>query len=197
MNGVTVVIPSIPPRAEMLQRALASVWSQEVAPDAVIVTLDTDKRGAPANRDAGLAKVDTEYVAFLDDDDEFYPGHLRLLLAVAMQTRADLVYPWFDVAGGMDPFPQFFGRPWSNDEPHQIPVTVLARTDSIRKVGGFSYGFEVDTEAGTDPLGNRAGEDWQLTLRLCEEGARIVHLPERTWRWWHHSSNTSGMPSRW
>lgn len=195
-SGITLVVPSIPPRAEMLQRALASVWAQELAPDAVVVTLDSDRRGAPHNRDAGLAKVDSEWVAFLDDDDELYPQHLRLLHAVAVQSDADLVYPWFDVTGGTDPFPQFFARPWANDEPHQIPVTFLARTDVIRKAGGFSYGFDEAT-VGTDPLGNRAGEDWELTLRLCEQGAYIEHLPERTWRWHHHGANTSGMPARW
>lgn len=196
-SGVSVVVPSIPPRTHMLQRALASVWAQELAPDAVIVTLDTDRRGAPHNRDAGFAKVDSTYVAFLDDDDEFYPQHLRLLLTVAAQTGADLVYPWFDVLGGTDPFPQFFGQPWDNAEPHQVPVTFLARTDAIRSVGGFSYGFDVNADAATDPLGNRAGEDWELIARLCKADARIVHLPERTWGWHHHATNTSGRPSRW
>jgi glycosyltransferase involved in cell wall biosynthesis len=196
-SGVSVVVPSIPPRAGMLQRALASIWAQEVAPDAVIVTLDTDRRGAPYNRDAGLAKVDTEYVAFLDDDDELYPQHLRLLLAVAAQTGADLVYPWFDVLGGTDPFAEHFGQPWSNDAPHQVPVTFLARTVAVRDALGFSGGWDPAHDPGIDAVGNRAGEDWQLILRLCKANARIVHLPERTWAWHHHGANTSGLPSRW
>lgn len=196
-SGVTVVVPSIPPRAGMLQRALASVWAQELAPAAVIVTLDSDKRGAPYNRDDGLAKVDTEWVAFLDDDDELYPAHLRRLLRVAVESAADLIYPWFDVAGGTDPFPQFFARPWSNNEPHQVPVTFLARTAAVRDAGGFAGDWDPAHDPGTDKQGNRAGEDFQLILRLCKADARIVHLPERTWRWHHHSANTSGLPSRW
>lgn len=197
MNGITVVVPSIPPRGEMLQRALASVWGQELAPDAVVVTLDNDRLGAPYNRDAGLAKVDSEYVAFLDDDDELYPTHLRLLGAVARQTNADLVYPWFDVIGGADPFAEYEGRPWQNDAPHQVPVTFLARTSAVRDALGFSGGWDPAHDPGVDVDGNRAGEDWQLILRLCAADARIVHLPVRTWAWHHHGGNTSGLPSRW
>jgi hypothetical protein len=28
-------------------------------------------------------------------------------------------------------------------------------------------------------------------------GAKIVHLPEQTWIWRHHSGNTSGREDRW
>jgi glycosyltransferase involved in cell wall biosynthesis len=194
--GITVVIPSIPPRQKMLTRALRSVSAQRRKADVVVTQIDNDKVGAALNRDRGLAQVETEWVAFLDDDDELYSHHLEFLYDHAIETDADLVYPWFDVgSGGTDPFPQFEGRPWSNENPHQIPITFLVKTEVAKEIGGFSGGWN-DTGA-TDDLGNRAGEDWHFTMKLVEAGHKIVHLNERTWIWHHHASNTSGLPSRW
>lgn len=199
-HDVTVVIPSIPPRGRMLARAMESVARQTRSPSTLVVTLDHDRAGAARNRDRGLAMVTTEYVAFLDDDDELYPEHLQILMDAITAEGAALVYPWFDVgSGGTDPFPSLFGQPWDNTAPHQVPVTFLARTDAIRSVGGFSHEWDPSQgdDPGVDEQGNRAGEDYRLILRLAERRAKIVHVPQRTWIWHHHGSNTSGLPSRW
>lgn len=195
---VSVAVPSIPSRALLLMRALDSVCAQHLPATAIHVAMDHDRLGAAATRDRALAAVDTEWVAFLDDDDEMYPTHLRALAMHQETTGADLVYPWFDVAGGTDPFPHWRGVPWDGANPHQVPVTFLARTAAIRDAGGFSYGWDPSQgeDPGTDPEGNRAGEDWRLMLRLVAAGAVIVHLNQRTWRWHHHDTNTSGLPSR-
>lgn len=193
--SITVCIPTIEPRASMLQRAVASITSQTILPDAVVVTLDEHHEGAAVTRDRALAEVETEFVAFLDDDDEFEPNHLQLLLETQARTNADLVYSWFTVIGGTDPFPEHFGQPWDNAHPHQTAITFLARTKIVRNVGGFRFN-EGDTNV-LDPSGHRVGEDYQLVLRMVKHGAKIVHLPARTWLWYHHGANTSGMPSRW
>lgn len=196
-SGITVVTTTVgPPRRAMLRRALESVWAQTLQPDQVIVSQDNAHRGAPFARQAGTEGVRTPYVAYLDDDDEFRPHHLAALHARAVATEADLVFPWFDVVGGGDPFPHYEGAEWDNDAPRQVPVTFLARTDAIRAAGGWTYVDVIGTDPGTDADGNRAGEDYQLILRMCASGAKIVHLPERTWVWHHHGGNYMGLPSR-
>jgi glycosyltransferase involved in cell wall biosynthesis len=196
-----VAVTAIPPRLAcgMLARALGSVARQSRPPAAAAVAVDVDRAGAPATRDRALAMVDTEYVAFLDDDDELGEDHLALLAAEAARTGADLVYPWYTVDGGVDPHAAFEGVPWDDARPHQVPVTFLARTRAIRAAGGFSHAWDPSQgeDPGTDALGNRAGEDYRLILRLVALGAAIVHLPVRTWTWHHHSRNTMGLPSRW
>lgn len=196
---ITVVIPTIPPRAAMLDRALASVHAQTLPAAAVVVETDTGREGAPAVRDRGLARVETDLVAFLDDDDALQPWHLARLAACLDDTGADLVYPWYTVVGGTDPHAQWEGVPWDDATPHQVPVTFLARTEVIRTAGGFSYAWDPSQGAdpGVDAYGNRAGEDYRLILRLVAAGARIVHHPERTWLWYHHGANSMGLPSRW
>jgi glycosyltransferase involved in cell wall biosynthesis len=197
-TNLTVVVTALAgTRSNLLAEALASVATQLLMPDFVIVAVDTDRRGAALNRDAGLAKVDTSWVAFLDDDDRMMRHHLHVLAEHQRKTGADLVYPWFVVEGGTDPFPQWKGVPWDNEHPRQVPVTFLARTAALRAVGGFSHEFSGECEdPGTDPDGNRAGEDYRLILRLAAAGYRIEHLDERSWIWRHWGGNTSGLPSR-
>lgn len=188
-EGVTLVVPTIKPRRKLLARALESAWAQKLPFTDVHVVVDVDKEGAPATRTKGLDAVRTRWTAFLDDDDELYPEHLETLIYFVLEHDADLVYPWYDVAGGADPFPQFEGREWDPTEPHMFPITVLARTELLQATGGFR----------TYPDGrHEGGEDWQMWLSLLAEGAKFVHCPKRTWKW-HHGPhhNTSGRPDKW
>lgn len=200
MSDVAVCIPSIPPRQAMLARAVHSVEVQTYPSD-IYISIDHDKLGAPANRDKAIAQVpaETEWLTFLDDDDWMYPNAVQRMREEADITGADCVYPWFDVVGGTDPFPQFFGRPWSNTDPHQFTITFLVKHSLLAEIGGFSPGWDASMaeDPGTDEYGNRAGEDWRFILAMVARDAKIVHLPERLFAWSHHQSNTSGLPSRW
>jgi glycosyltransferase involved in cell wall biosynthesis len=188
---VTVVIPYHEARAEngLLCRAVDSVGAQSVRNNLITVE-DGEGLGAAVTRQRGLEMVNTEWVAFLDSDDEMDPTHLEQLLACARDTGADYVYPWFRVQGGRDPFPQFFGKPWDDDQPHQTTITVLVRTGLAQLVSFHEP--PPDSTVG----GQRGGEDWHFTLGCLAAGARIVHHPARTWTWRHHSGNTSGEPGR-
>src|SRR5882757_3009687 len=189
--GITVVIPTVAPRSNMLREALRSVADQTLVPDVIIVQKDTERVGAAANRQAGTDRVDTELVGFLDDDDTLHPQHLEHLRDLLVAENADLVFPWFEVQGGTDPLPECFGRNWQDyvnaHGPYQIPVTFLARTEAIRAAGGW---------APHSDFAHASGEDWLLTLHLVEQGAKIVHLAERTWIWRHHGQNSSGLAAR-
>jgi len=202
--GITVVVPTIPPRiTNLYQRACQSVWDQrsdfEFGTIALFTAVDRSREGAAATRQRALTEVRTEWVAFLDDDDEFMPHHLLSLITHASATGADFVYSWFtikDAAGrecpSWDPFPNTFGKPWDPEHPVQTTVTTLVRTELAQSVG---FDTVPDGETGAD--GHRAGEDWRFTLGCQAAGGKISHLPERTWFWHHHGNNTSGMPDRW
>lgn len=190
VSDVTVVIPSIPPRRELLRRALDSVWAQSAPPAAVSVAIDYKHAGAAVTRNRALAGATTEWVAFLDDDDELYPHHLERLMTHAMVTGADVVWPWFDVIGGTDPFPMHEGREFDPTEPHAFPITALVRRELAVGVDGFP--LERDPHNG-----HGGGEDWLFWLKLAEIDAKFAHLPERTWCWHHDSGNTGGLGSRW
>lgn len=183
---ITVVIPTLSDRTT-LARAVASVEAQSL-PAAVLVEYDWEREGAAATRNRALAVVETEWTAFLDDDDVLKPNHLRACARHARLTGADVVYPGYDVVGGDDPI-NCFGIPFDATllpRRNFIPVTTLCRTDLVRQVGGF--------QPHPDEYGNPC-EEWGLWLALVEAGARFSHLPQRTWVW-HLGAGTHRHPPK-
>lgn len=183
---ITVAIPSIPPRQVLLHRALKSVSAQTHPVDGVSIAYDIGKEGAGPTRNRALEGVKTEWTCFIDDDDEMNPEHVEKILRCAIENNADVVYPWFDVIGGVDPFPGHFGKPWDPDNPRIFPITVIGRTELLQQA---TFPRPHD--------GEWAGDDYPFWLEVQALGGKIVHLPERTWKWHHHSRNTSGLPNRW
>lgn len=189
--AVTVAMPVIPPRANspLLADAVRSV-RQQTAPPAggISCALDVDHYGAAITRQRALNAVTTPWVAFLDDDDFFYPHHLETLTRLAQETQADFVYSWFD---GNNPFPMHRGRAWNPADPHHTTMTVMVRTELAREAGFLL--------PGNKPLHQDwMGEDWQFILRCSElSNGNFAGTGEITWHYRVHGANTSGLPSRW
>lgn len=200
-RDVTVIIPTHPGREEMTAEAFASCMLQQHQADTVIVEYDRDRTGAASTRNRALRGVRTHWVAFLDSDDYLLPHHLRVCLDALEASGADLAYPYFvgpDVtATSQDgkvvrPFGVPFGpeqETWFRQRGGFIPVTTVSRTDRVKKAGGFPQQgrFKV-------PEGNVSGdcEDYGMLLALLDRGARFVHVPDRTWVYRVHESNTGG-----
>lgn len=167
------------------ERAVASVRAQIYQPTGgIAVALDSDGSGAAVTRNQALAEVGTEYVAFLDSDDEMYPDHLRRLARYIRLTGVDVAYSGWD---GPDPT-GMFGKsfdPVLLQRTNYIPVTVLALTAAVRAAGGF----QPHPDSNGDPC-----EDWGLWLAMVAQGARFGHLPVRTWRM--SPGGTRGRPDR-
>lgn len=219
--GITVVTPTIPPRAAIQahQRGTVLRAFKHLADHRAefpqfgdfmmryLAVPDMTHAGAAKTRHAGLMGVDTEWVAFLDDDDEMLPDHLYKLLGAALEHDADYVWSRFRIQypdGSTLAGPAFLGerafRQWDDDDPAQTTITTLVRTELAREAGGFIQ-FE---ESGAEVAGHRAGEDFEFTLRCRKAGGVFRHVPEVTWCWHHWGygtrgvpGNTSGMPDRW
>lgn len=193
-RNITVAIPTIPPRQQLLGRALLSVMRQELPADAISISVDNDRSGAAVNRQLALEAVNTEWTAFLDDDDELYPQHLRRLWEVAEAGGYDYVYSYFDISQGGDPLGHL-GKPFDPNDIRQTTITILVRTDLAKEVGFIQY-----EDDGRVIDGQRWGEDYEFTVRCVAAGGRLFHLPEQTWIWHrdnYQSPNTSGRPDRW
>ncbi|MEU1272966.1 glycosyltransferase family 2 protein [Streptomyces sp. NPDC005799] len=195
---ITVAIPAHPARVAngMLDRAVASVKNQLLPAADISIAIDEDVDGAAVTRQRALDAVKTEWVAFLDSDDWFYPEHLRVLAAGARIFKADYIFSYFMVHfPDGKPWPAndplgHFGRQFNPAKPHQTTITHLVRTELAKSIG-----FREPPE-GALINGERYGEDFQYTVECARAGAKIVHVPRRTWAWCHHGANSSGQPGR-
>lgn len=188
---VTVLIPSIPPRKQMLNRAIVSVLNQLRPPDAIHVEIDHHRLGSAANRNQAMATVDTDWIAFLDDDDEFLPQHLLVLLQNC--DNADVIYTGCTVLGprgedlGENEEWGRFGKPFDGlllRKRSYLPVTCLVRTKLAQKSS-----FRAPADSNYD--------DWGFFLGLLDLAAHFKHVPQKTWIWHHTGHNTSGRADRW
>lgn len=191
--GVTACIAAHPARFTngKLARALESVMKQTRQPDAIIVGNDLARAGVAHNRQAILDRVDTEWLAWLDSDDEWFPQHLQRCMEVAEATGSVFVNPGQEEGGGG---PGHFGIPFDPAAPYHTTITFLVRTDLAKRVG-FGAGMEHQGDAQ-----RYANEDWLHLLGLCkimvDEGLRGTHLAERTWRYNFDGTNSSGIPGQ-
>lgn len=211
INDITVCIATIPPRSKELRRALASVAVQTLQPAAVVVEYDHERTGAAATKNRAAAKATTEWLAFLDDDDQFLPHHLETLRRAATQTlirdrcwEPDVVYSIPDVPqvpGRRDPSGRY-GVPFDPEELRRrsyIQTTSLIWTDAFHNAGGFQVPDRTMPDGSPCPY-----DDWGLWLAMLDQGARFLHVPEVTFIWNHWGrgapgtpGNTSGDPTRW
>lgn len=182
---ITVITPTILGRERQLERAGQSVLEQTL-PASWLIQHDTHRDGPAVVRNRMLAEVETEWVAFLDDDDELYPDHLKLCARMATLQSLDVVYPGYDCDS--DPV-NCFGIPFDASllkRRNFIPVTTLCRTEKVVDAGGFRN--------HPDEHGNPC-EDWGLWLSMLDRGAKFGHLPVKTWRW--NLGGTKGRPDHW
>jgi GT2 family glycosyltransferase len=213
---VSVIVPTLD-RPEMLRQAIESIQQQSYRDFEIIVvndggtdvsalvqSLDTDgrisyvrhpvNRNLAAARNSGIGVARGKYIAYLDDDDRFYPEHLETLVAFleqgshraaytdalrVTQTKRDDRY----VTVARD-------RPYSNDFDRDrllvlnaFPVLCMMHDRAcVEAVGGFD-------EALT------SHEDWDLWVRMSAQFP-FQHLATITAEFTYRvdgSSMTSGM----
>jgi glycosyltransferase involved in cell wall biosynthesis len=191
--SVTVIIPTIPPRAGfLLDRAVSSAEWQTV-PAAVIVEEDAGRTGSAATQNRALARVKSDWLICLDDDDELMPNAVQVLTEAQEETGADVV-------SGAAWIPQRPGHrePVTVPGPGRIPpetvtarsvlhVTSLVRTSLAREAGGFAF--------RRCPATGMMLDDYGFYCSLAEAGASFWRVPETVLIWNVHGANSSGQPT--
>src|SRR5919204_3015154 len=126
-------------------------------------TVDVDVARAPSRR-AGLARTATEWIVFLDDDDEPDDDLVDALVAAQAASGADVVTVAVRPAEDREGVQLFHGDPGPLGlTENQYGVVGLVRASLAVA--------ELPSEGAIDP-------DWPLFARLALAGARIVSIPE-------------------
>ena len=140
--------------------------------DVTLVQHDTS-RGRSEAANAGVRAAKNDFVAFLDDDDLFYPEHLATLSSAARGSNAaawysDAVSAFID--GDNRQAMRIYARVFDRElllVDNYIPLpTLLFRRSDFLDVGGFDPAFDLF-------------EDWDFLIRLAQRGD-FVRVPRIT-----------------
>jgi hypothetical protein len=185
-------------RPELLVRSVRSALAQTMTDIAVFViddggglpSLPSDPRlhafSLSANTavlgvvlNVGIRLSDSQYVAFLDDDNEWEPNHLEIALAALEADpegeRPDVVYTAlrrsFPDGRVMDVLSGQFDRPTLANDSYVDTNSLV-----IRRFPGLHF------SRLKRPRGIRPREDWELVYRMSRR-KRTVHVPVPTVRY--------------
>ncbi len=212
-SNICAIIPVYNGR-RYLREAVESVVKQTLRPDQLIIIDDgsTDgsldvleglalpiplrvlsqaNRGQAASRNKGVSLAEPEFIAFLDQDDIWYPRHCEHLLAI-LQASSTMGWTYsncdsVDQNGTLitprmlDTFPITHPkrdlRTCLSEDMFILPSASLIRKSAFDAVGGFDeqlVGYEDD----------------DLFLRLLVAGWDNSHIPESLSFWRMHGGNT-------
>lgn len=195
---VSVIVPTFN-RPGLLREAVESVLSQTYRNIEIIVVNDAGddvediinslnaeiiylsheiNRGLASARNTALKSASGKYIAYLDDDDVFYPGHIETLVRFLERKAAWVAYTDSNLVvrslenGELATKHKgiYFGRDFDARSllvSNYIPViNVMHRRDALQKTGAFDENLLYN-------------EDWDLWIRLSRH-YEFHHLREAT-----------------
>jgi glycosyltransferase involved in cell wall biosynthesis len=154
-----------------------------------IASLRNEKNlGLAGTRNVGLQHAKGEFIAYLDDDDRFYPEHLETLISVLTNTPFQVAYTdahraWEELRGGAHVVVKR-DRPYSVDFNEDILCTnfipvlcVMHRRACLSRSGHFDAYL-------------KRTEDWDLWARMSRDFP-FAHIPKITCEFSWRSDGTS------
>jgi len=192
-NSVTVVIPTAN-RGELLEDSLDSVLAQSITPERIVIVDNGSNRcfenktppdvvsiirteqniGASKARNIGLRSAETDFVAFLDDDDIWDKEFIRNALQEILQRECDVVVGALHRRRGRSSKESSLYKQFPDKLEEQRKVyysnpgiggqNFLGRKDFLISIGGFNE--------------NMVGsEDRDIAARILEAGGKIGSAP--------------------
>ena len=204
---VTVVCATMPGRENVLPNAINSVQRGIILPKAIRVVGSLPAGTGPApcpqcdagwKRNTGAATAETEWLAFIDDDNIWLPNYLLALWPLMASGDYDVVYGFDRGIDVKDPSAlssgwhenymrvDITGMPLNETLKYLgakgwgvVDSNACVRTDVFRKVGGFAVDWDGTAFAST----GLAAEDQDLWTRIALDGGRFGCAPLDCWEY--------------
>lgn len=188
-SKISIIIPTYN-RPEMVEKAVKSVLNQtyndfqiivindgsEKSPDSIIERLNDERiiylkhnknKGGGAARNTGIKNSNSEYITFLDDDDEYLPDKLECQIMIMEKYKNDIDYMfcavtnYYEKTGRIET--QRFQNKGINDYhndvlAHNIRMltpALFVKSNVIKSLNGFDERFP-------------SNQEWDLTIRLTK-----------------------------
>lgn len=137
-----------------------------------------ENRGLPAARNLGLAHARGRYVCGLDADDVLEPTYVERCVERLEARRLDLAYSDVQLFGDVE-------EVWVTQEfrlsnllkENGVPASAVVRRETLVRAGGY------------DETMVHGYEDWELWVRLAEQGARGEVVREPLFRYRKHAGS--------
>ena len=205
-SDISVVIPTFN-RGPMLKKAVDSVLNQTVKPnkivivdngtepigisfnDPIVTVVKTAPRlGSGKPRNIGAEHCDTQYIAFLDDDDWWEPEYIEHTMNKFLRSDADVVVGkinHYDKNGEIKLGKSF---PETKELQRQIFYTnpgfqgsnIAVKKDAFAEIGGFDEDLPASVDRG-------------LAAKFVIAGKRIVFEPESVCLFYKHDGERVSM----
>lgn len=158
-----------------------------------ITILRQDNAGTSVAWNTAIKCIQSEFVIGLDSDDEFFPHTVaQTALALQKNPHADLVYSDYEFIDASGMTTKVVQNPDPDDPVNQLAVLHdrLGQKDNFLPFGHVRlYRKKKLLEIGGYDPQYLYAEDYDLTLRLAEQGATLIHVPEVLYRYRWHQSN--------
>ena len=211
MARIAVIIPSYN-CAPFVEQAVESVFRQTYSDYELIVVDDgssdntaqvvakyssnpkfcyyrQDNRGLPGARNAGVRISNSEYLAFLDADDQLEEDALKLMVQELDRTGASwcLIDAVKAKANGRETR--------STEIPKDDPFYAILRDDFICR--GMFFRRDAFVEVGLYDESMKYREDWDINIRMFAARKTFTYLPKPLYIYtWRDGSITTGKRAR-
>ncbi len=173
-NIEVVVVDDNPPDSSA-REALGVLLETYKGDSRVRALINPQNMGGSEARNEGVKAAQGEYLAFLDDDDEFQPKKTEVQLAFMLGNGLDMSFSDFklvDDSGRVVDYREFSDIPAFDKESlfkyHMLrhmtgTSTFMYRAEALRRIGGFQRAV--------------TGQEFYLMQRTIEQGLKIGYLP--------------------
>ena len=174
-ENIEVIVVDDNPSGSAARGELAALFAEYAGDRRVRAVINPQNLGGSEARNEGVKAARGEYLAFLDDDDEFRPEKTEKQTAFMLENGLDMSFSDFklvDDAGRVMDYRQFSDIPAFDQDSllkyHMLrhmtgTTTFMYRAEALLRIGGFQ-------RAAT-------GQEFYLMQRTIEQGLKIGYLP--------------------